>query len=350
MAGHPLRPLIAVVGPTASGKSALALRLAEARGGEIVSCDSLQVYRGFDVGSAKAGAAERARARHHLLDVASAEEAFSAAEYARQARAALEGIAARGALPVVAGGTGLYLRALLQGLFEGPSRDAVLRRRFDGLAERFGDDGHSRVLEPVRRAVHARVREARHSNGARRAPSRIAADLRRARARIGRWPVSDGDPWNVVQDGIDRIYRKARVAWKAAAAKPTVARLHEWRKRTKDLRYTLQLLEPIWPDVVEALADEVDDLADLLGEDHDLAMLERFVRDPSLACENDDRRAVLAMIDVSRRERQARAWTLAARVYESPPRRFLRRMATYWRAWCDDTAASSDDETARLAS
>jgi len=157
MAGHPLRPLIAVVGPTASGKSALALRLAEARGGEIVSCDSLQVYRGFDVGSAKAGAAERARARHHLLDVASAEEAFSAAEYARQARAALEGIAARGALPVVAGGTGLYLRALLQGLFEGPSRDAALRRRFEGLAERFGDARLHRLLGRVDAPAAARI-------------------------------------------------------------------------------------------------------------------------------------------------------------------------------------------------
>ena len=76
-----------------------------------------------------------------------------------------------------------------------------------------------------------------------------------------------------------------------AVDKPTVPRLHEWRKRTKDLRYALELLEPLWPDVMEAFAAEVDDLADLLGEDHDLALLEAFVRDPSLACDDDDRRS-----------------------------------------------------------
>jgi tRNA dimethylallyltransferase len=142
-------PLIAIVGPTASGKSALALRIARARGGEIVSCDSLQVYRGLDIGSAKATAVERLEVRHHLLDVADPDQTFSAAEYARQGRCALAGIVARGRLPVVAGGSGLYLRALLHGLFEGPSRDARLRQRLEGLAERFGDARLHRLLAHV---------------------------------------------------------------------------------------------------------------------------------------------------------------------------------------------------------
>ena len=142
-------PLIAVVGPTASGKSALALRLAEALGGEIVSCDSLQVYRGLDVGSAKASAADRARVRHHLLDVAEPDQQFSAADFARRGRAALEEIAARGAIPVVAGGTGLYLRALVEGLFAGPSRDAFLRGRFERMGDRFGDARLHRLLRRV---------------------------------------------------------------------------------------------------------------------------------------------------------------------------------------------------------
>jgi tRNA dimethylallyltransferase len=129
-------PLVAIVGPTAAGKSGLALRLARERGGEIVSCDSLQVYRGLDIGSAKATPAERAAVPHHLLDVASPDEPFSAAEYARRARAAVEDVAARGRLPLVVGGTGLYLRALLGGLFEGPSRDEALRRRLGSLVER----------------------------------------------------------------------------------------------------------------------------------------------------------------------------------------------------------------------
>ena len=142
-------PLIAIVGPTGSGKSALALRLARELAGEIVSCDSLQVYRGLDIGSAKATAAERAEVRHHLLDVVEPGEEFSAAEYARQGRAALIEIAARGRLPLVAGGTGLYLKALLQGLFEGPARNEPLRRRLEALAERYGDTRLHRLLGRV---------------------------------------------------------------------------------------------------------------------------------------------------------------------------------------------------------
>ncbi|PYQ17458.1 MAG: tRNA (adenosine(37)-N6)-dimethylallyltransferase MiaA, partial [Acidobacteria bacterium] len=141
--------LIAIVGPTGSGKSALALRLAGERGGEIVSCDSLQVYRGLDIGSAKATPEERAVVPHHLLDVVEPHEAFSAAEYARQARAALAAIVARGRLPIVAGGTGLYLRALLQGLFEGPSRDEPLRRRLEAMAGRYGEPRLHRLLARV---------------------------------------------------------------------------------------------------------------------------------------------------------------------------------------------------------
>jgi tRNA dimethylallyltransferase len=150
-------PLVAVVGPTASGKSALALRLAQERSGEVVSCDSLQVYRGLDIGSAKATPAERAAVPHHLIDVADPGEVFSAADYARLARAALEGIRSRGRLPIVVGGTGLYLRALLHGLFAGPSRDAGLRRRLEGLAERFGAERFHRVLARVDPEAAARI-------------------------------------------------------------------------------------------------------------------------------------------------------------------------------------------------
>jgi len=154
----PAAPLVAVVGPTAAGKSALALKLARARSGEIVSCDSLQVYRGLDIGSAKPTPSERAEVRHHLVDVADPGEPFSAAAYARLARAALVDVAARGRLAVVAGGTGLYLRALLQGLFEGPSRDEALRRRLEGLAERFGDARLHRLLARVDPEAAVRIR------------------------------------------------------------------------------------------------------------------------------------------------------------------------------------------------
>jgi len=150
-------PLVAIVGPTAAGKSALALALARERAGEIVCCDSLQVYRGLDIGSAKATAEERAAVPHHLLDVVDPDQAFSAADYARLARAALSGIAARGRLGVLARGTGLYLRALVQGLFEGPSRDEDLRRRLERIAERRGDPRLHAMLRAVDPAAAARI-------------------------------------------------------------------------------------------------------------------------------------------------------------------------------------------------
>lgn len=146
-----------MAGPTAAGKSALALRLARERGGEIVSCDSLQVYRGLDVGSAKPTAEERRSVPHHLVDVVDPDGDFSAADYARLARAALREIASRGALPIVVGGTGLYLRALLHGLFEGPPRDDTLRGRLEGLATRFGDARLHRLLARVDPEAAARI-------------------------------------------------------------------------------------------------------------------------------------------------------------------------------------------------
>lgn len=122
-------PLVAVAGPTGSGKSAIALKISEVFGGEVVNCDSLQVYRYFDIGTAKLPLAERCGIPHHLMDIANPDELFTAGEYARLARAAIADISDRGRLPVVAGGTGFYLRALLDGLFEGPSRDQTLRDR-----------------------------------------------------------------------------------------------------------------------------------------------------------------------------------------------------------------------------
>jgi len=122
-----------------------------------VSCDSLQVYRGLDVGSAKPTPQEQAAVRHHLVDVADPDEPFSAASYARLAREALADVAARGKLAIVAGGTGLYLRALLQGLFEGPSRDESLRGRLEALAGRFGDARLHRHLARVDREAAARI-------------------------------------------------------------------------------------------------------------------------------------------------------------------------------------------------
>jgi tRNA dimethylallyltransferase len=127
-------PLVIIVGPTACGKSELALAVAGHFGGEIVNFDSVQVYRGFDVGTAKLMPEQRRGIPHHALDLLDPQEVFTAGDYARQARAILDDIRGRARLPVLAGGTGFYLRALLDGLFRGPERDEVLRARLEGCA------------------------------------------------------------------------------------------------------------------------------------------------------------------------------------------------------------------------
>jgi tRNA dimethylallyltransferase len=134
----PEYPAIAVVGPTGSGKTALAMALAERFQGEIVSCDALQVYRHMDIGTAKPSAGERRRIAHHMLDLRDPCEDFTAGDYQRLAREALHTIRARGNVPVVAGGTGFYLRVLIEGLFEGPGRSEELRARMRRIAARRG--------------------------------------------------------------------------------------------------------------------------------------------------------------------------------------------------------------------
>jgi tRNA dimethylallyltransferase len=144
------RPLIvAVLGSTATGKSALALALAERFGGEIINCDSTAVYRGFDIGTDKMSVADRRGIPHHLIDVADPTEEYTAARYAGEAAAAIRDIHARGRLPILAGGTGFYYRALTRGLFPGPGRCAPLRQRLEGLAAKRGVPFLHRMLARV---------------------------------------------------------------------------------------------------------------------------------------------------------------------------------------------------------
>jgi tRNA dimethylallyltransferase len=147
-----------VAGPTASGKTSLAIALARRLGGEIVNADSQQVYRGLDVGTAKPTAEERAAAPHHLLDVAEPGEGMDAVRFVALADAAIADIAHRGRLPIVAGGTGLYLRALLHGVVEAPGRDPALRARLEEEAARLGRPALHARLASVDPAAAARIR------------------------------------------------------------------------------------------------------------------------------------------------------------------------------------------------
>ena len=141
-------PVIAVVGPTAVGKSAYALRLAEQYGGEIVSGDSMQIYKGMDIGTAKAGPDERRRVRHHLLDIAEIDEPFSADRFLTLAHEAVRDIASRGKLPVICGGTGLYIELLLTGtrLSDGQP-DPNLRRELAAYADKHGPEALHEILK-----------------------------------------------------------------------------------------------------------------------------------------------------------------------------------------------------------
>jgi tRNA dimethylallyltransferase len=129
-------PMLVVLGPTGTGKSELALNLAEAFGGEIVNCDSIQVYRGLQIGSAKVPVEARRGIPHHLIDILSLDEQLTAGAYARLARAVFQGLGADGKLPIVVGGTGFYLKALLDGLSPAPGRDERLRARLGEIAAR----------------------------------------------------------------------------------------------------------------------------------------------------------------------------------------------------------------------
>lgn len=203
--------LLVILGPTASGKSALAMELARRFAGEIVSCDSVAVYRHFEIGTAKPTRDDRAHVRHHLLDVAEPDEAFTAGEYSRRARAAIHEIAQRGRLPIVVGGTGLYLRALLEGLFPGPRRSEELRAR---LRERAGERGSlylHRILGRLDPAAAGKI----HSNDAPKLIRAVEVCLA-SRARMSElWQKRGRDPlagFHILRVGLNpdrqRLYER----------------------------------------------------------------------------------------------------------------------------------------------
>lgn len=198
---RPVPLLIVLVGPTASGKTALSLALAKHLNGEIISCDSVAVYRGMDVGSAKPTPAEQAQSPHHLIDVVSPATEYTAGDYGRAARAASHDIAARGRTPIVAGGTGLYLRALLDGLSPMPERDEALRTRLRNFAERRGPASLHRLLHRLDTETATRI----HANDAPKLIRALEVTLL-ARQPIGQtWQEQRPEPltgYRVVQFGL----------------------------------------------------------------------------------------------------------------------------------------------------
>jgi tRNA dimethylallyltransferase len=232
-AAQPEPLLVVVLGPTASGKTALSLALAERFNGEIVNCDSVAMYREFDLGTAKPTPAERARAPHHLLDYVAPPDHITAGEYARQARQALEEIKARGHLPIVVGGTGLYLRALLEGLFPGPQRSEDLRER---LRDRVASRGSNYLHRILRRLDHTAA-EKIHANDIPKVIRAIEVCLASREKMTDLWQQHGREPlrgFRILRLGLDpdrqalygRINRRAQQMFEAGLVEET-KRLHE---------------------------------------------------------------------------------------------------------------------------
>ena len=175
--------LVVILGPTGSGKTSLSVALGRRFEGEIVSCDSVAVYRGLEIGSAKPSAEQRKLVPHHLLDVVDPDAFYTAGDYSRAARKAIAGIVGRGGLPIVTGGTGLYLRALLQGLFPGPQRSAALRDRLLRKAETRGPLSLHRILKRLDPASAARI----HANDTAKVIRAIEVTLATSRPMSEAW-------------------------------------------------------------------------------------------------------------------------------------------------------------------
>jgi tRNA dimethylallyltransferase len=226
--------LIVVLGPTASGKTSLSLALAEKFHGEIVNCDSVAVYRGFDIGTAKPSTEERARVPHHLLDVAEPSEPFTAGDYAKLARTAIAEIASRGHLPIVVGGTGLYLRALLEGLFAGPPRSEELRERLRAAAELNGPGHLHELLSRLDPAAAEKIHANDHSKLIRAIEVCMAAHSKITELwRQGRDPLTG---FRILRIGLDpdrnalyeRINRRAADMFKRGLVQETKSLRHKY--------------------------------------------------------------------------------------------------------------------------
>jgi len=227
--------LVVVLGPTASGKTALSLALAERFHGEIVNCDSVAMYREFDLGTAKPTPSERARAPHHLLDCVSPAGHITAGEYARQARNVLEEIKAREHLPIVVGGTGLYLRALLEGLFPGPQRSEELRERLRELAASRGSNYLHRVLRRLDRAAAEKI----HANDTPKLIRAIEVCLASRQKMTELWRQRGREPlrgFRILRVGLDpdrqtlydRINRRAQQMFEAGLIDETKRLLEKY--------------------------------------------------------------------------------------------------------------------------
>jgi CHAD domain-containing protein len=211
------------------------------------------------------------------------------------------------------------------------SRDAeVMVQALDQLAERFAGQLPQSAFAVIRGLLAAERDQARQRLLESGLAGAVAGELRTVRFRVESRSLK-GEGWKALEPGLHRSYRRARRAFRRARSGPTVASLHEWRKRTKDLWYHLRLLKAAAPGILGGYADDAHALSDVLGDDHDLALLSEVLRSRAseLAVDLD---AVIALIEHRREQLQADAMRLGERVYAEPPKALLRRLHRYWKA------------------
>lgn len=216
------------------------------------------------------------------------------------------------------------------------ARDAeVMLQALDELAERFAGQVPQSTFDAIRARLEAERDPARRRLLESGLPAAVADELRAVRVRVDDWSLR-GDGWKALEPGLDRGYRRGRRAFERARTAPTATRLHDWRKRSKDLWYHLRLLKPTSRAIVGGHADEAHALSDLLGDDHDLALLRETLRTGTgdVAVDVD---AVLELIDHRRAQLQTEAMQVGERLYAERPKAFRKRMRSYWKAARVDT-------------
>jgi CHAD domain-containing protein len=225
-------------------------------------------------------------------------------------------------------------------------RDAqVLVDTVDKLRDHFKDEVPHEVFSPAREALKVRQKAVvKRVLDGENAAAAVSATAQEARERVADW-ADVPNRWAVLRAGLRRVYRQGRSAYRSACSAPRVEVLHEWRKRVKDLWHQLQVLRPLWPENLEALANEAHHLGDLLGDDHDLAVLhDLLTEEPPLGVDPEGMQALLDLIDRRRAELQQAAVALGRRLYAERPKAFLRRLGAYWHAWRSEKAAPFNGE------
>jgi CHAD domain-containing protein len=216
------------------------------------------------------------------------------------------------------------------------ARDArILIETLDKLVAHFQEHIAGRSFADVRtalqdnlRAVRRRVLDEHH------ALVMVAETVSQARERVKGW-TDVPDKWSSVGAGLQDTCRQARAAFRDAAADPSVATLHEWRKQVKYLRYQFEVLRPLWPERMEELAAEADRMGDLLGDDHDLAVLRQLLtRARRPVADDSEREALLALLERRRAELEQEVLLLGERFFQDRPRAIARRLKGYWKTWC----------------